>query len=285
MDFGGSWTELKLQIVEDYLQSYLTALKDTPFELTYVDAFAGKGYRAARRTDPSLSGFFEGFGEEEEQFLKGSATRAAHLSPQFHKYIFIEQSPDNIASLKSLIAKSPASNKSEILGGDANAVVIEMCRKWPTNRRAVMFLDPFALQVRWATIVEIAKTKRVDMWLLFPLGAVLRLLVKDGQVPDAWGKQLTEIFGTDDWRQKLYQRTAAADLFGDVSESIERSTFQDVLKFFNSRLATVFYKVAPSPAVLRNSKNSPLFGLCFAAANEKGAPIAIRIAKHILENA
>ena len=43
--FGGSWTELKLNLVESYLQAYSTALKKKGFYKMYVDAFAGTGYR------------------------------------------------------------------------------------------------------------------------------------------------------------------------------------------------------------------------------------------------
>ncbi|HVS33518.1 MAG TPA: hypothetical protein VMS98_18935 [Thermoanaerobaculia bacterium] len=54
-------------------------------------------------------------------------------------------------------------------------------------------------------------------------------------------------------------------------------------RFFNDRLKSIFAGVADSPAVLRNSTGSPLYLLCFAAANEKGAPIAVRIADHLLK--
>jgi hypothetical protein len=37
--------------------------------------------------------------------------------------------------------------------------------------------------------------------------------------------------------------------------------------------------------ILYNSRNTPLFTLCFAVANEKGKAVALRIAKHILEHA
>ena len=39
------------------------------------------------------------------------------------------------------------------------------------------------------------------------------------------------------------------------------------------------------PGVLRNSSNNPLYLLCFAAGNDKGAPIAVKIANHILKEA
>lgn len=47
--FGGDWTTLKLEILADYLHAYTTALKNTRFKKAFVDAFAGTGYRIARR--------------------------------------------------------------------------------------------------------------------------------------------------------------------------------------------------------------------------------------------
>ena len=41
--FGGEWTKTKLDIIEKYLNAYTTALKDKPFKLMYIDAFAGTG--------------------------------------------------------------------------------------------------------------------------------------------------------------------------------------------------------------------------------------------------
>ena len=48
--FGGAWTRQKLEILRRYLDTYTTALKDQPFELIYVDAFAGAGVAPTRRT-------------------------------------------------------------------------------------------------------------------------------------------------------------------------------------------------------------------------------------------
>jgi len=39
MQFGGEWTQEKLQILERYLDAYTTALKSKPFKLVYIDAF------------------------------------------------------------------------------------------------------------------------------------------------------------------------------------------------------------------------------------------------------
>lgn len=38
--FGGDWTIEKLDILSSYLDFYITALKNQPFNKIYIDAFA-----------------------------------------------------------------------------------------------------------------------------------------------------------------------------------------------------------------------------------------------------
>ena len=51
------------------------------------------------------------------------------------------------------------------------------------------------------------------------------------------------------------------------------------------RLKSIFPGVADHPLVLRNSTGCPLYLFCFAAANERGARVALRIANDILKKA
>jgi len=48
-------------------------------------------------------------------------------------------------------------------------------------------------------------------------------------------------------------------------------------------LAGIFEKAAKG-LVLKNSRSSPLYLLCFAAANKGGAPTALKIAQDILDD-
>jgi len=49
------------------------------------------------------------------------------------------------------------------------------------------------------------------------------------------------------------------------------------------RLKTIFTAVANNPLSLRNSRNVPLYLLCFAAGNPRGASTALKIAQNILK--
>jgi three-Cys-motif partner protein len=132
------------------------------------------------------------------------------------------------------------------------------------------------MQVEWGTIEALAATKGVDLWYLFPLG-VARMLTLDGKIDESWRKRLDTLFGTNEWSNRFYQTKVRTGLFGEFEELVRDATVENIQGFIKERLGTLFTAVANS-RVLRNSKSSPLFALCFAASNEKGAPTALKIA-------
>ena len=116
--FGGAWTEVKLDAVRHYLGFYTQALKKQPFELWYIDAFAGSG---SRRIDRSTGGLFVGepLGEETVD-LAGSVLHALDVDPPFKRLVFIEENRDRFRCLQEIAAANPKRNITP-LRGDANA--------------------------------------------------------------------------------------------------------------------------------------------------------------------
>jgi three-Cys-motif partner protein len=135
------------------------------------------------------------------------------------------------------------------------------------------------MQVEWTTIEAIASTKAIDMWLLFPLPN--RLLTKSGDIPASWRRVLDRLLGTDTWYEEFYRIEKTPTLFGE-NEHVVKATTDTIGRYFVDRLRAVFPAVAEQPRVLRNSANAPLYLLCFAAGNEKGARIALKIANYLL---
>jgi len=191
--FGGDWTTAKLDVLAKYLASYTRALKDKPskehpFCKGYVDAFAGTGYRDARRDDEigalSQALLLPDLAEQEPQaLLDGSARLALKTEPRFDRYVFIERSAKRCGELEALKNEfQHLASDIQIRQGDANVEIQELCKKDWSSHRAVLFLDPYGMQVEWKTIEAIAATKAIDLWLLFPLGiGVNRLLTKGVQ--------------------------------------------------------------------------------------------------------
>ena len=289
-EFGGDWTSAKLSVIAEYLQSYSTALKNTSFKKAYVDAFAGSGYRTRRRcseVDPNHPFLFPDLADDEPQkLLDGSARQALRTEPRFDKYIYVEQDPGRCRQLEALREEFPDLSASiDIRRGEANEAIRQLCGQNWSGRRAVVFLDPYGLQVEWSTVEAIAATRSIDLWLLFPLGmGVNRLLTRDGEIPEAWQTRLDVFLGTTKWRSAFYRAETSKDLFGEQEVLVKAKT--DVIgRYFVDRLATVFPAVSLKPGVLRNSTNCPLYLLCFATASdsERGREIALRIANHLLK--
>lgn len=286
--FGGQWTEDKLNSVKKYLSAYMTIFKSNPkasfFNTIYVDAFAGTGFRNPEKSDKNSLPLFDD--DDAIELQKGSAQNALESSPHFNEYIFIEQSSEYAEELKNLrLNFKHLSNRISIVKEDANSYLQSWCehKNW-NNNRAVVFLDPYGMQVEWKTVELIAQTQAIDLWLLFPLGqAVNRLLTKSHPPTGAWADRLNRFFGSEDWKDAFYRENKQMSLFNEAEESlIKNANFESIGKYFIERLKTIFNKVADNPLALCNSKNVPIFLLCFAASNPKGAKTAVKIAQHIL---
>lgn len=306
-NFGGNWTEEKLDRVQKYLQAYTTIMNNQKsesgkhiFDYAYIDAFAGTGFRVqkGKPTDenqlilPELGdgNSIENINRSEEklatqdmfEFRAGSAKRALQVDPPFKKYIFIEKNTKKAQELQKLKEEFP--NKTiQVVQEDANTYIQGICRKNWNKHRAVMFLDPYGMQVYWDTIKAIANTKSIDLWYLFPLMAVNRLLKKDGGIQDSHKDLLDRIFGTESWYDTFYETRGEATLFGDYSFTRKTADGKTIGQYFVERLRSVFSEVSEKPLILYNSCQSPLFLLCFASGNPKGSKTAIKIAKHILK--
>jgi three-Cys-motif partner protein len=286
--FGGSWTQQKLEVLSDYLRAYRKIFDKNPrarhFETSYVDAFAGTGEIPRRQ----LQGFFKDDPDllkVEEEFRKGSVRRALEVEPPFHHYVFIEKDPGKCAELEALKKEFPG-HDIRVINEDANTALLSWCEGLDTKKqRAVVFLDPFGASVEWKVIEAIAKTRAVDLWILFPYAAINRMLVSQGMPPEAWAEKLTSIFGTDQWKKDFYSTSSWKSLI-DSDKRVERiyktADQEKITEFFLERLRGIFAAVA-NPGYLYNSRGL-LFVLMFAAGNDKGADAGVRIANHLMKD-
>ncbi len=133
------------------------------------------------------------------------------------------------------------------------------------------------MQVEWQLLENIAQTKAIDLWLLFPLGvAVNRLLTKDRKPPEVWRHTLTRFFGTGEWEDRFYRRQT--DMVGDEIMSTTGDD-TDIERFFIERRKTIVTAVAEHPRVLKNSHNSPLYLYMFCGWKRKRRSASIKDCK------
>ena len=272
--YGGPWTIEKLDILKNYLDAYTTALKNLPFKLMYIDAFAGTGQVTLPNDDGDAT-----------SFLSGSAKRAIEIENKpFDKLIFIEKDPARCADLKVLCKAHP--DKDAIIeNSEANSFLRGLREDWE-RWRGVLFLDPFATEVEWSTIETIARWNALDTWILFPVSAIARMLPKSKRpddIADGWVTRLTKVFGDESWR-KLYGESRQQPLFGDT-EHERNSGVDGLLEIYKNKLTDLFGdRFLQESRTLKNSKNSALFEFLFCVGNPKGIDPAKRIAGHILKH-
>lgn len=284
--WGGDWTERKLDAVEAYLDAYTTALKKQRFRLVYIDAFAGTGYRERPVLGTEAPLFDESAQKDARALRDGSAVRALKIEPAFDEYLFIERSPSRFNRLTELEEDFPElADRMKFVREDCNAYLPRICdeRDW-RRQRAVLFLDPFGMQVDWSTMEAVAWTEAIDVLILFPLSAVNRLLPRNGEIPPGWADRLTAFFGTLQWREDFFT-TQVMPLFGEETEA-KTADYASIGAYFLDRLNSIFAGVAENPKVLDDSQDRPLFLLCFAMANPapNAQEVALRIAEHILRD-
>lgn len=289
--FGGHWTEQKLEALKRYLQAYRLIFEQNEkaryFKTIYIDAFAGTGERKviSDSSDEALL-----FSTEElpelESYKKGSARIALELASPFDEYIFIEKREDHASQLSSTIKNEypGLASRCTVLQGDGPAFMADLCRSRDWKKcRAVVFLDPYGMNVEWSLLQLIAGTNAIDLWFLFPLGTgANRLLKRDAVPPKGFSDKLTRIFGTDDWQTAFYKSSQQMGLFSEDANVIKDASFDQIGAFLIERLKTIFTGVAPTTKALVNSRNNPMYLLCFAAGNPVGAKTAVKIADHLL---
>ncbi|MXZ40900.1 MAG: 23S rRNA (adenine(2030)-N(6))-methyltransferase RlmJ, partial [Caldilineaceae bacterium SB0666_bin_21] len=255
--FGGDWTRTKLTILGEYLDNYTTALKNQDLRISYIDAFAGTG---AVEVSQAWNG-------DQREFLDGSAQIAYDVRDRkFDKLVFIEKDGDKAKVLKGQFEDQ---SRIDVRVGDANAELQRICSVgtqafWQENR-AVVLLDPFALEVEWATVEAISQKPVFDVWILLPIGAIRRMIPRrklPGEVDPKWELKLNSVFGDESWKG-MYQATPT--LFGDQIESMAGT--DPITELYKEKLTQVFPMVAPRSATLQNLRGSPLFEFIFAISN------------------
>lgn len=275
--FGGIWTQKKLEILKKYLDSYTTALKEQPFRLLYIDAFAGTGRVEQGTQDPDQ--------DDRREFIDGSASVALSIENKpFDELIFIEKDEDKCSKLERL--KEDRSDRNiRIEKVNANQYLRNLQRNWRMCR-GVLFLDPFGAQVDWITIEAIAGYKAFDTWILFPTSAITRMLPRS-RMPDdispQWAQTLTMVYGDESIWRAMYEESRQGELFNNERRLVREAGPKKLINIYKGGLRELFdRRFLEQSRTLRNSRNSPLYEFMFCVGSDR--PTAIRLAKKIAKH-
>ncbi len=207
-EFGGQHTELKLSIIEGYLRAFTTALRPYFKHLWYIDAFAGTGSRTVR-TEYRGASLIEERVEEVIEQRRGSAQIAIDTHPSFDFLVFIETNKNYVAALEDLAAKN-LQRSIVVREEDSNTALKQLVANnlWH-DKRAVVFLDPYGMEVEWATLEALASTEAVDVWFLFPLAGLFRQATRRiTDIDEHKRAALNRMFGSSSWEESYIHNLA-----------------------------------------------------------------------------
>ncbi len=251
----GIWTEIKLQIIQEYAAAYTMILKEQHWcrGYAYIDAFAGSGEFVSK--------------EDRDRFIVGSPLNALNIQNKFIEYYFIDIEQSKIDRLRELVAGRPEAIRLYI--GDANQILPQEILpqfQYKSFKRALCILDPDGVDIDWATIASVAQGNTMDVFLNFPLMDINRneaLKILETADPTQ-GARLTKIWGDESWKDLAY--VEQAQLF-DEPILIKKIRGNETLKQgFMSRLKNkAGFAFVPEPILMRNQVGGPLYYLFFAS--------------------
>lgn len=263
----GPWAREKLERLRKYLSAYTTILSKQEWAAgyVYVDAFAGAGKSVLRRTG----------GPEERELLDGSPRVALDIAYPFTRYVFVERDAARVESLQALQAEFGSTRQIRIEHADCNTYLRGLAAsprvdwKW---WRAVVFLDPFGMQVPWATLAGLAQTRAVEVFLNLPVGMAIQRLLRRRYhlLAPARRRQLDDYFGDAGRFDAVYPRRDT--LFGPEPRKVAGAADR-LVAWYGERLRSAFGHVSP-PHLVRNTRRGHLYYLIWAGPNKTGMKIA-----------
>lgn len=284
-EWGGPWTEKKLDAFSKYVSAYLTIMSKYPYWKTiYFDGFAGCGNRKEHCNSPLYQQLF--LTSEDERVYKGAAERVLTLpnNLSFDYHYFVDLKAEHLGKLKEKLSALQKTKKTpfQYRDGDANQRLLELSQalKIKKSLAALVLLDPFGMQINWDSIASFKNT-RSDIWILIPTGVIVnRLLDKECKLKNL--NKLQSFFGLNEEEIKtyFYRKETYQTLFGETEIVSKISNpIESIAVLYAERLKTVWSHVTEKPLRLENSRGVPIFHFVFASNNQ----YAVKIAKQIIK--
>jgi three-Cys-motif partner protein len=209
--------------------------------------------------------------EHSDDEFDGSPLRALKCEPPFTSVLLVEYVPKLLAALRTRTAAY--GSRVQILKGDCNDpdVIKRIREAVPSNALTLAFADMLGLDVKFETLKQLTRARRIDLAITFQVSDLVRNVpqILKGQ---ANGQRLDVFFGTSEWRKTVadaeqgrLQTTAIGDALTD---------------FYIKRLATLGYtNVQPLHRLMKNTSNAPLYRLVLAGKHERAAEFFSKISK------
>lgn len=122
--FGGSWTDIKIEILIEYARAYLTIMYKNPYwRHMYYDGFAGTGFIVK---DTSI----------DSSITIGAARRIIEIERPmaFHEYYFVEKDLEKVKELEKNTKLAYPKKIIHVTPGDCNKKLHDLAKFLRTER-------------------------------------------------------------------------------------------------------------------------------------------------------
>lgn len=259
-DEVGNWSEIKLEIIRKYAQSYSTILskKSTIKSYSYIDAFAGAGKHISKATG---------------EFIPGSPLNALNVNPPLKQFYFIDLDGDKVQELRDATC-----DRQDVIvyQGDCNKILLNeifpQCQ-YKDYHRALCLLDPYGLNVSWDVLKTAGQMQSIEIFYNFMImDANMNVLWRyRDKVDQRQVERMNFVWGNDSWRNAAYKTEPG--LFGPIEEKAPNAN-EKIIQAFRKRLKDVAgFQYVPEPIPMKNSKGAIVYYLFFASQNKTGGKI------------
>ena len=254
----GFWTESKLDMLSAYLRAFNVASQRATATV-YLDLFAGQDMNVNRHTGLPID---------------GSLRRALSTEPSFTVLRGFELRADRAASLEAAYRRSAPGRDVRVYPGDVHESLRPALDEIASYRWAptFAFVDPDGVEARWELLETLAQHRarqrtKIELFMLLVSPQVGRLVNNSLDLRNLQRaeQQITDLFGSDEWRPILSDRQS-----GVLDPERTRDELTNLMRW---RLETVLgYKFTHSLR-LTNLQGAPLYDMIFATDHEVGDKI------------
>ena len=223
---------------------FSTGIKNKFNNRVYVDLFSGSG----------CSGL-----EDDDKIYKGSPLLSLSVPDKFTKYIFCESDKNFFDLLTKRIDNYSECNKV-LFNADCHQVIDKIILEIPVNSSlSCCFIDPWSINIDFATIKKLANSRRVDFLILLALGMDVKRNKKI--YLDEQNNRIDKLLGSSSWRENWNEKESVGEKFARfVAETFSEQMFG--LGYLKDAKQTRIFKL--------NQKNVPLYYIAFYSKDQLG---------------
>ncbi len=209
----GGWAETKYRLLALYDELFSTGMKYKWDQRVYLDLYAGAGYSRIQGT---------------RKFLKASPMIALTVAHPFDKYIFCEERPDLLDTLKARVKEIAPQANVAYIAGNCDAEIDKIFDQIPKGSSthkvlSLCLVDPFDFGLKFATLRRLSAA-RMDFVVLLAIGMDANRNYE--HYVEGNSKKIHEALGNTEWRERwqavgIRRRDFRRFLAGEFCRSME----------------------------------------------------------------